>query len=417
VATDFKTIRAWDGSQDRAFEELCYQLRDATPAGACLIKTGDPDGGLEWYIRYGNGVEWGWQAKYSFNVDTLLKLMERSLKTVVAKRPNCRKLTFCIPFDLPDAPGGSERKSAREKFEDRKKAWSKRIDGADRVSVELISAGGLLELLTQHPNERGITWFFWDKEVFSKDWLVKRLSVTLKAAGERYSPALHVDLPVAFSLEGLTGSKLFWDRYRERRANVLAATAPIERRAFTGIGVTSEVARVRALSTEWEERVPDLILPPQRLPRDRLLDHSQTLRDAVWRAYPEPPPRRGAKRTKKQTEFDNRRRSLDHYLTRLTSALDEFIAFLDAGAARAADHGALLLTGEAGRARRTCSATSASARSNPTGPQWSCLVVDCPGGGSGLTAPSTSDFHKSAARHCWEACVSPRRRRKRRSCS
>jgi len=167
VVTDFKTIRAWDGSQDRAFEELSYQLRTATPAGARLIKTGDPDGGLEWYVRHGNGVEWGWQAKYSFDIDTLLKLMEKSLKTVVAKRPNCRKLTFSIPFDLPDAPGGDERKSARQKFEDRKKSWRTRIAGANRVRVELISAGGLLERLTQHPHERGITWFFWDKEVWS----------------------------------------------------------------------------------------------------------------------------------------------------------------------------------------------------------------------------------------------------------
>ena len=237
VATDFKTIRAWDGSQDRAFEELCYQLRDATPPGARLIKTGDPDGGLEWYVRHGNGVEWGWQAKYSFDIETLLKLMEKSLKTVVAKRPSCRRLTFCIAFDLPDAPGGNERKSARQKFEDRKRSWGTRIAGANRVTIELISAGGCsTKRLTRHPNERGIAWFFWDKEAFSKDWLAKRLSVTVKAAGERYSPELHVDLPVAFSLEGLAGSELFWNRYRERRANVLAAISPIERRGFTGIG-------------------------------------------------------------------------------------------------------------------------------------------------------------------------------------
>ena len=113
------------------------------PDWSALIKTGDPDGGLEWYVRHRNGVEWGWQAKYSFEIDTLLKLMEKSLKTVVAKRPNCRRLTFCVPFDLPDAPGESERKSARQKFEDRKKSWRTRIPGAERVSIELVPAGEL----------------------------------------------------------------------------------------------------------------------------------------------------------------------------------------------------------------------------------------------------------------------------------
>ena len=144
MATDFNLIRSWDGSKERAFEELCYQLRDPTPSGAEPIKTGDPDGGLEWYVRHRNGVEWGWQAKYSFEIDNLLKLMEKSLKTVVNKRPNCRRLAFCIPIDLPDAPGGNERKSARKKFEDRKKSWRKRIPGASRVTIELLPAGALL---------------------------------------------------------------------------------------------------------------------------------------------------------------------------------------------------------------------------------------------------------------------------------
>ena len=83
----FKTIRAWRGSQDQAFEELCFQLRDPTPKGAELIKTVRQTAGLEWYFKLSNGIEWGWQAKYTFDIDVLLKLMEESLKTVVEKRP------------------------------------------------------------------------------------------------------------------------------------------------------------------------------------------------------------------------------------------------------------------------------------------------------------------------------------------
>ena len=65
---DFKALRQWDGSQYRAFEELCYQLRDPTPEGAKLVKTGNPDGGLEWYVPLWNGVQWGWQAKFTFEI-------------------------------------------------------------------------------------------------------------------------------------------------------------------------------------------------------------------------------------------------------------------------------------------------------------------------------------------------------------
>ena len=104
---DFKSLRQWDSSQHRAFEELCYQLRDPTPEGAELVKTGNPDGGLEWYVTHRNGVQWGWQAKFTFEIDTLLKLMDKSLRTVVEKRPKCRRLTFCIPFDLEWCVSGS----------------------------------------------------------------------------------------------------------------------------------------------------------------------------------------------------------------------------------------------------------------------------------------------------------------------
>ena len=68
---DFKSIRQWHGSQYQAFEELCYQLRDPTPDRAELVKTGNPDGGLEWYVTHRNGVQWGWQAKFTFDTGTL----------------------------------------------------------------------------------------------------------------------------------------------------------------------------------------------------------------------------------------------------------------------------------------------------------------------------------------------------------
>ena len=73
---DFRSLRQWDGSQHRAFEELCYQLRDPSLDGPDLMKTGNPDGGLEWYVTQRGGTLWGWQAKYTFDVDNALRLME-----------------------------------------------------------------------------------------------------------------------------------------------------------------------------------------------------------------------------------------------------------------------------------------------------------------------------------------------------
>ena len=335
---DFKSIRQWRGSQDQAFEELCYQLRDPISNGADLIKTGSPDGGLEWYVTRRNGVQWGWQAKFTFDIDTLLKLMEKSLKTVVEKRPNCRKLTFCIPFDLPDAPGKGKQKSARQKFEDRKKRWRSRIPGADRVRIELWSEGELLERLLRHPARRGLEWFFWDKEVFSSEWCDKRLKITVKAAGERYSPKLHVDLPVAFALEGLALAEAYWQRFGTFRSAVLSAARRITVSHYTGLGVTPQLrALVRSLA-EWEREVPICVHLPRRLAPDQLLDLTRTCHKAADAAYPYGP-------------SSDKQRSLQDHLHRLTRTLRDFEDLLRSDATEAARHGALLLTGEAGQGK------------------------------------------------------------------
>ncbi len=337
--SDFKSIRQWRGSQHQAFEELCYQLRGPTPNGADLVKTGNPDGGLEWYVTRRNGVQWGWQAKFTFDINTLLTLMEKSLRTVVEKRPNCRKLTFCIPFDLPDAPGNGERKSARQKFEDRKKSWRSRIPGANRVRIELWSEGALLERLAQHPGRRGIEWFFWNRDVFSPEWCARRLEITVDAAGERYRPDLHVDLPVAFALEGLALSDAYWQRFGALRDAVLSAVKQIAVSRYTGLGVTSQLRTLVRSLAEWEREVPICVDLPRRLDQDRLLDLTRTCHSAADATYPHDP------------SSDERHSRLQYYLHRLTRTLRDFEELLRSGATEAAQHGALLLTGEAGQGK------------------------------------------------------------------
>ena len=348
---DFRSLRAWRGSQDQAFEELCYQLRDRTPDGAELIKTGNPDAGLEWYVTRRNGVQWGWQAKFTFDVGTLLKLMERSLRTVVRQRPKCRRLTFCIPFDLPDAPDEGKRKSARQKFDDRKRSWCERIRHADRIRIQLWSAGDLLQRLVGHPSQRGIEWFFWDREVFSVDWCAERVAITVHAADKRYTPELHVDLPVAFALEGLARSDVYWKKYRTLRGAVIIAGSEIDVSHYTGIGVTTQVRSLVRCLTKWRQEVPNHVTLPRRLDRGRVLAVTREVHDAARGAYPSDPPLRRRRPTKRQVRAQERKSVLQHYLRILNRALAAFETLLQSKASEAAERGTLLLTGEAGQGK------------------------------------------------------------------
>lgn len=350
--SDFRNIRHWHGSQYRAFEELCYQLRDPTPSNLKSIKTGDPDGGLEWYVTHRNGVQWGWQAKFTFDVATLLGLMERSLKTVIQKRPKCRKLTFCIPFDLPDAPGVGELKSARQKYEDRKESWRERIPGADRVRVELWSGGDLLERLVSHRATRGMSWFFWGEEVFSPEWCRQRHAKSVKAAGSRYSPELHVDLPVAFAFEGLAQTEFFWERYRTRRNAVITAIDDFKVSSYTGLGVTEEPGTLVRRLKEWRLMVPESVELPARLDQSMLAELTISCLRAANDAFPQETPRPNqGEATKKQIQNKERRTRLKRYLANLVTALQDFDDLMQSSAAKAADAGILVLSGDAGQGK------------------------------------------------------------------
>lgn len=128
------TIRSWEGSQHRAFEELSYQLyRRDVPEGTKAIRTGNPDGGVEWYVTLSNGDEWGWQAKYVSSIDSLLSGMTESVKTVARERPNLMKLTFVISMNLSSGTYGGKKKSGYQKYEDKKASWARTIPGADRI--------------------------------------------------------------------------------------------------------------------------------------------------------------------------------------------------------------------------------------------------------------------------------------------
>ena len=348
---DFRNIRQWRGSQHQAFEELCYQLRDPTPEGAEPVKTSNPDGGLEWYVTFRNGSQWGWQAKFSFDIDNLLNGMEKSLRTVVEKRPDCRRLTFCIPFDLPDAVEAGKRKSARQRFEDRKQSWRNRIRGADRVRIELWSEGDLLQRLVRHPGQRGIIRFFWEKEVFSPEWCAQRMAIVRDMAGGRYRPELHVDVPVSFALEGLSLSENYWRRFRGTRDTVIEVAERVQVSRYKGLGVTKELRYLRKKLSEWQRATPDKTKLPKRLEKAALLALTRECMNIIRDASP-PTPRQGQrKRTEKQRIAEQRILSFSRDLRNLEYALHQFENLLLNDASKAAANGALLLIGSAGQGK------------------------------------------------------------------
>jgi hypothetical protein len=200
-------IRPWDGSRDRAFEEICYQLlREPEDLPTDMvgrpIRTGNPDGGVEWYALRANGEQWGWQAKYIEDVDPLLGEMTATVRRIVAERPTLTRLTFCIPKNLSGGTAGGRQKPGRRKYDDKVVAWQKDIAGADKIDFELMQESDLLDRLAL-PQHAGRQWFWWNDPYLGPEWLARFQRRQREIAGDRYQPELQVDIPIQEHLSAL----------------------------------------------------------------------------------------------------------------------------------------------------------------------------------------------------------------------
>lgn len=196
-------MRVWRGSQSRAFEELSFQLlKHDVPQGTTAVRTGNPDGGVEWYVTLADSTEWGWQAKHVHGIDDLLRAMAASVRRVVRDRPAIVKLTFVISSNLATSTQAGQRKSQRQKYDAAVVRWRLDIPGAQDLKFDLVQESDLLDRLSE-PQHRGRKWFWWHQPVFTPAWLEDRLAEQTAAAGDKYRPDLQVDLPIQHELEAL----------------------------------------------------------------------------------------------------------------------------------------------------------------------------------------------------------------------
>ena len=214
---NFRQIRSHNGSQDRGFEELCYELVPSIenlPSDTKLVRHGNPDGGVEFRASFSNGQIWAWQAKYLFSLrPAQFAQLNLSVKRALDSQPSLTRYTFCLPYDRPAGavPG---RKSAMQRWNERCEKWK---DWARRkgMSVEFnyIGESELVSALTLS-SQSGRARYWFDATILSQQWFETAMERAIADAGERYTPKLNVELPIATVFDGLGKTKEFEKRVR-----------------------------------------------------------------------------------------------------------------------------------------------------------------------------------------------------------
>ena len=213
VNVDWRSIRPLNGGRDKGFEELCSQLARSEVAGrARFVRKGSPDAGVECYAIFGNGSECAWQAKYFLTLgDSQWPQIDRSVRTALQKHPRLTRYVVCLPMDLPDARV-PDQESALVKWDAHVEKWAGWVS-EQGMTVEFAYWGSseLLERLSS-PEHIGRLQFWFDTTGFDDGWFARRFEEARDTAGPRYTPEVHVDLPIAGRFEAFGRTNRFFDR-------------------------------------------------------------------------------------------------------------------------------------------------------------------------------------------------------------
>jgi len=221
ITLDWTAIRPLNGGREKGFEELCSQLaRAEAPDGARFVRKGTPDAGVECYAVLTDGTEWGWQSKYFDNLgDSQWKQLDDSVEAAVEKHPQLGRYYVCIPLDLADArivgrKTGTQWKSAKDQWDEHVTKWRGWAQDKSRA-IEFVWWGSseMLERLARTENV-GRVRFWFNKRGFDGAWFSARLDEAIRAAGPRYTPEIHVKLPIAEDLDAFGRTQSFFNRVK-----------------------------------------------------------------------------------------------------------------------------------------------------------------------------------------------------------
>ena len=218
MAIDGNHLRSWNGSKEKAFEELCCQLArlEALPSDSRFFRKGTPDAGVECFWCLPNGDEWAWQAKFfqSSPGHTQWQETDASVLQAIQKHPRLTKYTICWPIDRPDARV-SNQTSCLEKWGEHKARWQQLAsEKGMSVEFEFWGQSEIGHKLIEEAN-RGRSRFWFTDECLSSAWFASRVDEAVANARDRYTPELNIDLPIRDNFDALGRTPRFFQHLEQ----------------------------------------------------------------------------------------------------------------------------------------------------------------------------------------------------------
>jgi hypothetical protein len=197
---DFRTIAPRGGGVETAFEELCCQLASRTREVGTKFERyrGDGgDGGVECRVIDSSGSSTGWQTKYVFDIEGLLRQSDKSLQTALSVHADLACYVVCFPFDLTGKTARKGR-SQTEKFDE----WVRKAEASAKgkgraLTIERRSAHDISGLLLANDPSGGMRHYFFSETTLSDQWFAEHVAAAKLTAGPRYNREISLETPLS----------------------------------------------------------------------------------------------------------------------------------------------------------------------------------------------------------------------------
>lgn len=225
----FEAIRPYQGSQDRAFEELICQIAQRTDAANnstwIRLEGAGGDGGVEAYWYPAAGVKTGLQAKYftrSRNTDWAL--IAQSFETALKIHPDLAEYRIYIACNLT-GPTGRRGRSGVDHWDEAHDRMKKKAAALGRrVHIHLKTASEILAELAR-PQCVGLIQLWFGEIEITRAKLKGWLDSAVSALGDRFHPEDHVEVAAQDIVRALSRAP----RTREALISALRAVLDCDR--------------------------------------------------------------------------------------------------------------------------------------------------------------------------------------------
>jgi hypothetical protein len=220
---DWSKLEPYGGTQYRSFEELCYQIAKGLYEHEGRFTSIDDSGGgdgVEFYLTFPDGRQWGWQAKFYYpngrlSVSNRKTSIEKSLQKACEEHPQLEKWFLCLPTNL--SPGD-------QKWFDSKLANStvnRRPTVPDGHGVQL-EQWGESNIIGWMREERfaGMKHYFFGELELTPAWFRRQFEKQISGLQDKYERSLHTETHDEQLVHALLGDERFAEEL-ERRLGVL----------------------------------------------------------------------------------------------------------------------------------------------------------------------------------------------------